>query len=319
VGQPEPTPRIEDGPPVQPSGGRPAEAGNLQLISRATYIKEAALQNLFLLCAFVAVAGVLLIFLFVGVRGWPIFAKVGLVRFLTGMRWLPSKGHFGVAPLIINSFLVMFGALLAGTPLALGTAIFLSEVATPRMRAVVRPAVELLAGIPSVIYGFFGLIVLRPIVGSASNSLGLGLLTVSIVLGVMIVPTVAAISEDALRSLPPGIREASYAMGATTWQTIWRVLLPAAKLGIIDAVILGMGRAIGETMAVVMVAGNAPVVPNSLFQPLLTVTAAIVMDMSYASGDHKTALFGLAIILFLISMSFVAALRLVSRIGEKEA
>lgn len=294
------------------------DPGDLRLISRATYLKEKALQNLFLACAFVAVAGVLLIFLFVGLRGWPIFAKVGLWRFLTGTRWLPSQGFFGVATMIANSFLVMLGALVFGTPLALGTAVFLSEVASPRVRAVVRPAVELLAGIPSVIYGFFGLIVLRPFIAAWSNSLGLGLLTVSLVLAVMIVPTIAAISEDAMRSLSPGIREASYAMGATTWQTIWRVLLPAAKIGIIDAVILGMGRAIGETMAVVMVAGNAPVVPHSLFQPLLTVTAAIVMDMSYASGDHRTALFGLAIILFVISMSFVAALRLLSRIGGGE-
>jgi phosphate ABC transporter permease protein PstC len=295
-----------------------AASPSLRTVSRSTHFKELMLQNLFLLCACVAVAGVLLIFLFVGVRGWPIFAKVGVVEFLTGTRWLPSKGHFGVATLIVNSFLVMIGGLLFGTPLALGTAVFLAEVAGPRVRSVVRPAVELLAGIPSVIYGFFGLVVLRPVVARYSDSLGFGLLTVSIVLGVMIVPTIAAISEDALRSIPEGIREASYAMGATTWQTIWRVLLPAAKFGIIDAIILGMGRAIGETMAVVMVAGNAAVIPTDAFQPILTVTAAIVLDMSYASGDHRTALFGLAIILFLISMAFVAAVRLVSRIGERE-
>jgi phosphate transport system permease protein len=303
---------------VDTSSAASAE-GDLRLVSKATYLREKALENLFLLCAFMAVAGVLLIFLFVGLRGWPIFVKVGVWPFLTGTKWLPTKGSFGVAPLIINSFLVMIGALIAGTPLALGTAIFLSEVATPGVRAWVRPAVELLAGIPSVIYGFFGLVMLRPLITAWSHTLGFGLLAVSIVLGVMIVPTIAAISEDALRSLPNGIREASYAMGATTWQTIWRVLLPAAKLGIIDAIILGMGRAIGETMAVVMIAGNAPVVPHSLFQPLLTVTAAIVMDMSYASGDHRTALFGLAIILFLISMSFVAILRLLSRLGGDEA
>jgi phosphate transport system permease protein len=291
---------------------------SLRLVSRATYLKERALKNLFLVCACVAVAGVALIFLFVGLRGWPIFAKVGVIPFLTGTAWLPTSGKFGVAPLIVNSFLVMLGGLALGTPLALGTAIFLSEVASPRVRSWVRPAVELLAGIPSVIYGFFGLVVLRPLIAQASDSLGFGLLTVSIVLGVMIVPTIAAISEDALRSVPGGIREASYAMGATTWQTIWRVLLPAAKFGIIDAIILGMGRAVGETMAVVMVAGNAPVIPKTLFQPLLTVTATIVLDMSYASGDHRTALFGLAIILFLISMAFVAVIRVLSRIGGGE-
>lgn len=310
---------VDDKTTAVESGREGVRPGDIALISRSTYVKERLLKNLFLLCAFMAVAGVLLIFVFVGLRGWPIFAKVGVVPFLTGNKWLPSKGFFGVAPMIVNSFLVMLGALIMGTPLALGTAVFLSEVAGPRIRAVVRPAVELLAGIPSVIYGFFGLVILRPIITTWSHTLGFGLLGVSIVLGVMIVPTIAAISEDALRSIPNGIREASYAMGATTWQTIWRVLLPAAKIGIIDAVILGMGRAIGETMAVVMVAGNAPVVPNGIFQPLLTVTAAIVMDMSYASGDHRTALFGLAIILFLISMSFVLVLRLLSRVGGEEA
>ena len=162
---------------AEDTGHAAAPRADLRLISRATYVKEAALQNLFLLCAFVAVAGVMLIFLFVGLRGWPIFAKAGFVSFLTGMRWLPSKGFFGVAPLIVNSFLVMIGALVLGTPLALGTAVFLSEVSTPWVRAWVRPAVELLAGIPSVVYGFAGLVMLRPLIAASSGSLGLGLLT----------------------------------------------------------------------------------------------------------------------------------------------
>jgi ABC-type phosphate transport system permease subunit len=170
-----------------------------------------------------------------------------------------------------------------------------------------------------VIFGLFGLLALRPLVAAASDSLGFGLLTAWLILAIMIVPTIAAISEDALRSLPPGIREASYAMGATKWQTIWRVLLPAAKIGIIDAIILGMGRAIGETMAVLMVAGNASVVPDGIFKPFLTLTTVIVLEMPYASGDHRTALFGVAIILFLISMGFVASIRLISRFGGEQA
>jgi phosphate transport system permease protein len=307
-----------DAPPDRGQyGGDPPPS--LSTISRATYAKEAALKNVFLLCAFVAVAGVLLIFLFVGYRGWPIFAKLGVGEFLGGLVWSPSAEKLGILSLIINSLLATLGALAIGAPLAIGTAVFLSDVASPRVREIVRPAVELLAGIPSVIFGLFGLLALRPLVAAASDSLGFGLLTAWLILAIMIVPTIAAISEDALRSLPPGIREASYAMGATKWQTIWRVLLPAAKIGIIDAIILGMGRAIGETMAVLMVAGNASVVPDGIFKPFLTLTTVIVLEMPYASGDHRTALFGVAIILFLISMGFVASIRLISRLGGEQA
>jgi len=176
--------------------------------------------------------------------------------------------------------------------------------------------VELLAGVPSVVYGFFGLLILRPVVADLTGGLGFGPMTAWIILAIMIVPTIATLTEDALRSIPNGIREASYAMGATTWQTIWRVLLPAAKIGIIDAIILGMGRAIGETMAVLMVVGNAPVFFNGVGQPISTLTSQIVMDMPYASGMHRTALFGMAIILFLVSMSLVGLVRFSSRLRE---
>lgn len=297
------------------------ETTALSTISRATYLKEASLKNLFLVCAFVAVAGVLLIFLFVGYRGWPIFAKTGVWQFLSGLQWQPTaeKPTFGILTLIVNSLIATLGGLALGAPLAVGTAVFLSEVATPRAREWVRPAVELLAGIPSVVYGLFGLLALRPIAAKLSGGLGFGFALAWVVLAIMILPTIAAISEDALRSIPEGIREASYAMGATKWQTIWRVLLPAAKIGIIDAIILGMGRAIGETIALVMVAGNAKVIPEGIFKPFLTLTTVIVIDMPYASGDHRTALFGVAIVLFLISMAFVATIRLISRFGgERE-
>jgi len=296
-----------------PQDRGPAGNGGLSRISRATHLKEALLRNAFLVCACVAVAGVTLIFVFVGYQGWPIFAKLGIGEFLGGRVWYPTKGLFGILTLVVNSLLAMAGGLVLGAPLAVGTAVFLSEVASPRVREVTRPAVELLAGIPSVVYGFFGLVLLRPIIARVFGGLGFGLFTVWVILGVMIVPTIATLTEDALRSVPEGIREASYAMGATKWQTIWRVLLPAARIGIIDAVILGMGRAIGETMAVVMIAGNAPVIPDSIFKPFLTLTTVIVMDMPYASGDHRTALFGVAIVLFVISMIFVASIRVISR------
>lgn len=296
--------------PPQPGGG-----STLQLVSRSTHLKEASLRTLFLLCAVLAVAGVALIFVFVGYRGWPIFAEDAL-GFLFGTVWSSSQDSFGILPLIAGSIVVTVGALVLGAPLAVGTAVFLSEIATPGVRRIVRPAVELLAGIPSVIFGFFGLLVLRPIVARLTDGLGFGPLTASVILAVMIVPTIATLTEDALRSVQPGIREASYAMGATTWQTIYKVLLPAARVGIIDAVILGMGRAIGETMAVLMVVGNAAVFPGGPGQPISTLTSQIVMDMPYASGTHRTALFGMAVILFLFSMGLVALVRRVSRTGE---
>lgn len=297
---------------VQASAGR-----SLQLVSKRTIAKETALAVIFFICAFVAVLGVALIFLFVGWQALPILKAVGLGEFVTGAVWAPTDDSFGIAPLIAGSFIVTLGALALGTPLAVGTAVFLSEIASPRVRSIVRPAVELLAGIPSVVYGFFGIVVLRPIVAEFSGGLGFGAITAWIVLAIMIVPTIAALSEDALRSITPGVREASYAMGATTWQTIYKVLLPAAKIGIIDSIILGMGRAIGETMAVLMVVGNAPVFPESIFAPLPTLTAQIVMDMGYSTGIHRTALFGMAAILFAFSMFLVAAVRLVSKLGDK--
>lgn len=304
---------------MTPNGDTTPKAGELQLVSRRTYLKELSLRYLFFSCALMAVIAVALIFVFVGVQGWPAFTEIGFRDFVLGRVWAPSLEQYGILPLIWGSLVVMAGALVLGTPLAVGAAVFLSEIAPPKVRTVVRPAVELLAGIPSVVYGFFGLIVLRPIIAEFSGTLGFGAFTAWIILAIMIVPTIAALSEDALRSLSPGIREASYAMGATTWQTIYKVLLPAAKIGIIDAIILGMGRAIGETIAVLMVVGNAPVFPKSIFQPIATLTTQIVMDMPYATGLHRTALFGMAIILFIVSMSLVAIVRLLSRLGSESA
>jgi phosphate ABC transporter permease protein PstC len=272
---------------------------------------------LFLVSALGAILGLALIIVFVGMRGLPVFQKVGLGAFLGGRQWLPTQGLFGILPLIVGSLMVTVGALALGTPLAVGTAIFLSEIASPRVSSVVRPAVELLAGIPSVIYGFFGVVLLRPVVARMFGGLGLGLVTGWIVLAIMIVPTIAAISQDALNSVPRGYREGSFALGGTRWQTIRRVVLPTAKIGIIDAIVLGMGRAIGETMAVLMVVGNAPVIPRGIAAPFSTLTSTIVMDMPYAAGDHQQALFGMGVILFVISMGLVAAIRLSSR--EKRA
>lgn len=288
----------------------------LRLVSRATYTKEWLLKAVFFTCAFAFVLAVALIFIFVGWKAWPIVTDYGFGKFISGTVWSSTTSEFGILPLIVGSLIVTLGALALGTPLAVGTAVFLSDVASPRVRAFVRPAVELLAGVPSVVYGFFGIILLRAIIARLTGTLGFGAVTAWIVLAIMIVPTIAALSEDALRSVPEGIREASYAMGATQWQTIYKVVVPAAKIGIIDAIILGMGRAIGETMAVLMVVGNAPVFPKGVFAPLSTMTSQIVMDMPYAVGLHRTALFAMAAMLFVFSMLLVAAVRLLSRLRD---
>jgi phosphate transport system permease protein len=294
----------------------PKVSKSLQLVSRSTYVKEWLLQALFFMCAFAFVLAVALIFIFVGWKALPIITDYGFWKFVSGTVWSVSTKEFGILPLIAGTVLVTLGALALGTPLAVGTAVFLSDVASPRMRSFVRPAVELLAGIPSIVYGFFGIILLRAVVAEFSGTLGFGAFSAWIVLAIMIVPTIAALSEDALRSIPEGIREASYAMGATQWQTIYRVVIPAAKIGIIDAIILGMGRAIGETIAVLMVVGNAPVFPKGIFAPLSTITSQIVMDMPYAVGLHRTALFAMAAMLFVFSMLLVASVRLLSRLKD---
>jgi len=301
---------------VTPAEQSSPAAGQLRLVSRETQVREWLLAALFFLCAFVAVLAVALIFAFVGWKAWPILTEVGLVPFLTGTEWAPTDGQFGIMTLIQGSIVVTVGALALGTPLAVGTAVFLSEIASPRMRSLVRPAVELLAGIPSVVYGFFGVVMLRPIVGELTGGIGLGPLTTWIILAIMIVPTIAALSEDALQSIPMGIREASYAMGATQWQTIYKVVVPAAKIGIVDAIILGMGRAVGETMAVLMLIGGAPRFFAGVGEPMATLTSQIVMDMGYSTGTHRTALFGMAAILFLISMVLVMSVRLLSRLRD---
>lgn len=308
-------------PCVQPCGDLPEESNkaiasdtesNLKRISKATYIKERALRYLFFLCAFFAILAVVLIFLFTIVRSIPVFTDIGLAQFFS-FTWQPTEDKYGILSLLCGSGLVTLGALALGVPLAIGCAVYLTEIASKKTMRAVSTAVDLLAGIPSVIYGFFGLTILRPIIAQITGGMGFGALTAWIVLAIMIVPTITTLTIDALHAIPMGIREASYAMGATKWQTIYRVILPAAKTGIVNAVILGMGRAIGETMAVLMVVGNAPVIPASISSPLSTLTSQIALDMSYASGLHRSALFGMGVVLFVISACLVGIVRFASR------
>lgn len=284
----------------------------LALVSRSTYLKEKALQWIFFACAFLAVVTVILIFVFTTYSALPVFTDIGLADFFS-FTWAPSEGHYGIMSLLAGSGLVTVGALAMGVPLGVGTAVYLVEIASKRVRRLISPAVDLLAGIPSIIYGFFGMVIIRPFIAQLTGGLGFGALTAWFVLAIMIVPTITTLTIDALNSIPMGIREASYAMGATKWQTIYKVVLPAAKLGIVDAIVLGMGRAIGETMAVLMVVGNAPVIPDSISSPISTLTSQIALDMSYSSGLHRSALFGMGVVLFIISAALVGIVRLISK------
>ena len=284
----------------------------LALVSRSTYLKEKALQYLFFACAFLAVVTVILIFAFTMLQAAPVFTDIGLANFFS-FTWAPTEGSYGIMSLAAGTGLVTIGALVLGVPLGVGTAVYLTEIASDRVRKLISPAVDLLAGIPSIIYGFFGMVIIRPVIADLTGGLGFGALTAWFVLAIMIVPTITTLTMDALTSIPMGIREASYAMGATKWQTIYKVVLPAAKLGIVDAVVLGMGRAIGETMAVLMVVGNAPVVPDSISSPVSTLTSQIALDMSYSSGLHRTALFGMGVVLFIVSAALVGIVRVLSK------
>jgi len=265
-------------------------------------IKEKIVEKILLLIAFSSISILALIAIFIFGEGLPLIWKVGLKTFLLGGRWVPSQGSFGILPMIVGSFWVTLGALLLGIPLGLACAVFLSEWTPPLAATFLRPAIQLLAAIPSVIYGFWGLVVLVPLVRNYLGGPGLSILSGSLILGFMILPTIISISEDSLRALPPTYKAGGLALGATHWQTIWRVLVPAARSGIVASIILGMGRAIGETMAMIMILGNAVKMPTSFLDSARTLTTNIGIEMGYASGDHRQALFATGIVLFFIIM-----------------
>lgn len=264
--------------------------------------RETGIKWLLTLFALSSLLFLFVIFAFILAEGLPLFAKVGPSHIIFGMKWAPTKGHFGIFPMIISSFMVTFGALIFGASLALACATYLSEYAGRKTKLFLKPALELLAGIPSVVYGFLGVVYIVPLIREYLGGPGFSILSTSLVLGIMILPTIISISFDALMSVPAGYREGSLAMGATKWQTVYRVVLPAARSGILASFILGMGRAIGETMAVIMVAGNALKIPTSLIDPLRTLTSNIALELAYASGDHRSALFSTGVVLLVIIM-----------------
>jgi phosphate transport system permease protein len=276
-------------------------------------IKEKFIEKTLLLIAFSSILILALIASFIFGEGLPFIWKIGPVDFLLGERWVPSHGEFGILPMIVGSFWITFGSLLLGIPLGLACAIFLCEWTPPQAAMVLRPAIQLLAAIPSVIYGFWGLVVLVPLVRNYLGGPGLSIFSGSVILGFMILPTIISISEDSLRALPPSYKAGGLALGATHWQTIWRVLVPAARSGIMASVILGMGRAIGETMAMIMILGNAVKMPASFLDSARTLTTNIGIEMGYASGDHRQALFATGVILFFIIMILNSSAIVLSR------
>jgi phosphate ABC transporter permease protein PstC len=265
-------------------------------------MKEKIIEKILMILAFSAIGILSLITIYIFKEGLPIIIKVGIKDFLFNAKWAPTKGHFGILSMIISSLAVTFGAMILGVPLSLACAITLAEFAPPRLMIILKPTIELLAGIPSVVYGFLGVLILVPFIRDYFGGPGLSLLAASIILAIMILPTITSISIDALQAVPLLYKEGALAMGATHWQAIRLVLLPAARSGVVTAIILGMARAIGETMAVIMVAGNALRIPTSLLNPVRTLTSNIALEMGYSAGDHRTALFATGIILFIFIM-----------------
>jgi phosphate transport system permease protein len=261
-------------------------------------IPDKIVERGLLLLALSSVAILVSITFFILREGAPLLYNVGLANFFSTV-WHPTAGRYGITPMIAGSAVVTLGALLFGVPLGIACAIVLGEMAPARARQILKPAIEILAAIPSVVYGFMGIVVVLPFIRQNLGGPGASSLAASLILGVMILPTIIAISLDALQAVPRSYREGSLAMGATQWQTIRHVVLPGARSGIVAAVILGMGRAIGETMAVVMVAGNAVQLPHSPLDPVRTLTANLALEMGYAAGDHRAALFATGIVLFL--------------------
>ncbi len=265
-------------------------------------VGEKGVQNILMITALSAISSLLLIALFILSEGLPFIFSYGVGNFLFSNEWDPTNSKYGIFPMIMSSVWVTLGAMIVGAPFGIAGAIFLSEYASPIVMKIIKPTIELLAAIPSVVYGFIGVMVLAPVIRENLGGPGLSLLAGCIILGIMILPTVISISIDSILAVPRSYREGSLALGATTWQTTHMVTLKAARSGIVASVILGLGRAIGETMAVIMVAGNSVNIPNSALDSVRTLTANIALEMSYATGMHREALFATGVVLFIIIM-----------------
>ena len=278
--------------------------------TRSGKTREAVMQGVFTACACISILAVALICFFLFANGVPTIFEIGPLDFLVGTTWKPGNDIYGILPMILGSIYVTAGAILVGVPIGLLTAIYMSRFASPAVNKVMLPAVQLLAGIPSVVYGFFGMVVMVPAVQAMVKSdffrhvlgvrggKGMSLFTAALLLGIMILPTIITVSKTSLDAVPASYYEGSLALGATHERSVFFAVLPAAKSGVLSAIILGIGRAIGETMAVVMVAGNQTWMPQGLFKGLRTMTSNIVIEMGYAAGLHREALIATGVVLF---------------------
>lgn len=271
----------------------------------------------FALAAALSILAVGLICVFLFANGVPAMIEIGIPDFLLGTTWRPANDIYGIFPMIIGSIYVTAGALIFGVPAGLLTAIFLSRFASAKVAAFLKPGVELLAGIPSVVYGFFGLMIIVPFIRLNAPGNGLSLLAASILLGIMILPTVITVAKNALDAVPQSYYEGALALGATHERSVLRVLVPAAISGIMAGVVLGIGRAIGETMAVVMVAGNQPIIPASIFDGVRTMTANIVLEMGYAADLHRGALIATGVVLFVFILLISTLFNAMEKRGER--
>ncbi|MCC6796383.1 MAG: phosphate ABC transporter permease subunit PstC [Candidatus Hydrogenedentes bacterium] len=276
--------------------------------------QDKAIAFALMLIALSAVSGLALITVFIFKEGLPLILKSGAGGFFFSTDWDPKAKQFGIFSMIVGSLVVTAGAMIIGTVFGLGLAIVLTIFCPKALAAILKPLIELLAGIPSVVYGFIGVVTIVPFIRDYFGGPGLSVLATSIVLGVMVLPTVTSISIDALKSVPRSYWEGSIALGATEWQSTHMVMLKAARSGIVAAIILGMGRAVGETMAVIMVCGNTLEIPSTPLDPLRTLTSNIALEMGYATGEHREALFATAVTLFVIIMILnIAALTIARR------
>ncbi len=276
-------------------------------------VKEGIMHAMFLICACVSILAVVLICVYLFASGVPAIGEIGVTDFLFGTKWKPSSGYYGIFPMIIGSILVTGIAVVIGVPIGILCAVFMSHYCPKKLYRFVKPAINLLAGIPSIVYGFFGLVVIVPIMKDLFGGSGKSLLTAGILLGIMILPTVIKTTESSLNAVPKSYYEGALALGATHERSVFFASLPAAKSGILAAIILGVGRAIGETMAVILVAGNQTIIPESITSGIRTMTSNIVIEMGYAGGLHREALIATGVVLFvfilIINLCFSALKR----------
>ncbi|MFA9376471.1 MAG: phosphate ABC transporter permease subunit PstC [Lachnotalea sp.] len=275
--------------------------------------REKFMEGIFLIAAFTSVFSVALICIFLFAYGVPAIKEIGVFNFLLGKKWKPSNDIYGILPMIMGSIYVTAGAIILGVPIGVLTSVFMAKYCPKKIYPFLKSSVELMAGIPSIVYGFFGLVILVPLVREVFGGNGSSMLTASFLLGMMILPTIVGVSESAIRTVPNHYYEGALALGATPERSIFFVVIPAAKSGILAAVVLGIGRAIGETMAVIMVAGNQARMPAGILKGVRTLTANIVMEMGYATDLHREALIATAVVLFVFILIINLSLSLLNR------